>query len=109
MSRADQRWLTDSIASATTGANYLAVRQTSIKQPMTALVQVYGAGAAGVFTGSVQLEVSPPDANTWSLVGSAFTTAGSTTITIPGPADYRFNATALSANGPIVCFMELSA
>ncbi len=107
MATADDRWLTDSIATATTGANILTVRHVghrSMHNPFYAFVSV-----SGTFTGSVQVESSPPGANTWGIVGTAMTVPGSQSILIPSECDLRFNATALSAGGPIACYLELPA
>lgn len=110
MAQAD-KFIDDSIASAVPGASILGARQVSQKAggPLYALVHVYGAGAAGVFTGSVQLEASPPGRNTFAIVGAAITAPGAQSVLVPADADYRFNATALSANGPLACFMALPA
>ena len=107
---ANEKYLDESIASATTGTGVLQARNVAQKgSPLYALVHVYGAGTAGAFTGSVQVEVSPPGRGTYALAGTAMTTAGSQALCIPADADYRFNVTALSANGPISVFMALPA
>lgn len=105
MATATDRWLTDSIATAVPGANILQVRHVGSRSqwgPFNAFVSV-----SGTFTGSVQLESSPPGAAAWGLVGTAMTAAGSQTIPIPADCDLRFNQTALSAGGPVTCFLEL--
>lgn len=107
MAVATDRWLTDSIATATTGANILEVRHVSSRSqhnPFYAFVSV-----SGTFTGSVQVESSPPGAGLWGLVGTAMTAAGSQSILIPSECDLRFDATALTVGGPIVCYLELPA
>lgn len=103
MATALDRWLTDSIATATTGANILQVRQVGQKAPLYGLLHI-----SGTFTGSVQLEASPPSANTWAILSAAITAPGASSVLIPADCDLRFNATALSANGPIVCFLGLA-
>ena len=107
MATATDRWLTDSIATAVPGSNILQVRHVASRSKGNSFYALVSVTTA--FTGSVQVEVSPPGAGTWALIGTAMTAPGGQSIQIPADCDLRFNATALSAGGPISCFLELPA
>jgi len=97
------RYLSESFDETAASENILQARHVFEKgNPLYALVHV-----SNTFTGSVQLECSPPDAANWVACATAITAAGAVSVLIPADADYRFNVTMES--GDIDCFMALPA
>lgn len=100
MAGSNYNYIQESFAATAVGGNILYARWTHKVNPRYALVHV-----SGTFTGSVQVEVSPPNANLWAAYGAPLTAVGAVSIALPADMDVRFNTT-VTTGGPIACYMS---
>lgn len=105
MATVNHKYIDESIATATTSASILQARQVRQKSggALYALVHV-----SGTWTGSISVEVSPPDRNAW-VAALTITANSAQSLLVPADADYRFNLTSLLTGGPVAVFMALPA
>ena len=92
---------TETFTSATAGTDILQMRgiQKGIPQYIDLVV-------SGPFTGTVTLQQSLPDANTYvDIPNASFTNASTTVVKVVTPGDFRWNCSAYTS-GTISCSAE---
>ena len=100
MAGTNRKYIQESFPATAVGVNILEARQTMQISPLYALLHV-----SGTFTGSIQLEMSPPGAANWAPYGAAVTAVGASSVLIPADCDIRFNTT-VTTGGPIACWLS---
>lgn len=93
MATADQGYLIETLGASGAGADILKLRWYPNHTPLEGTLMI-----SGDMDGVLDVEVSPPDANTWSLHTRVIVPDGGTVLSdfqnlvFPVPVDVRFNA-----------------
>ncbi len=107
MATADQGYLIESLDTQGAGADILKLRWFPNHTPLEGTLLISG-DADGV----LDIEVSPPDADTWSLHTRVVVPDGGTVlsafqnVTFPAPVDVRFNLST-ATSGTAECWLHV--